>query len=168
MPAHYRRSQACTMPASILQQEALTRSAIGAFYDVYNCLGFGFLEHLYLLALEQELRARGHLVIRELGVQVHVKGFPLGIQRLDMVVDSVLVIEAKSTYHLAPDARRQLCNHLRATNLEIGLLLHFGPTPKFFREIATNEPSACPPADRPGTLKQASPPPRSLGGRPRD
>ena len=129
------------MPPSILQQETLTRSVIGAFYDVYNCLGFGFLEHLYLLALEQELRTRGHSVTRELGVQVHFKGYPLGMQRLDMVVDSSLVIEAKSTYHLAPDARRQLHNYLRATNLEVGLLLHFGPTPKFFREIATNDPA---------------------------
>src|SRR5688500_17024838 len=67
--------------------EKLTSSAIGAFYDVYNTLGFGFLEHVYVLALERELLARGHRVARELGVTIIYKGDALAVQRLDMVVD---------------------------------------------------------------------------------
>ncbi len=79
-----------------LIEEALTYSVIGAFFEVYNELGFGFLEHLYVLALERELIARGHPVRREVWVEVMYKGNVLGRQRLDMVVDDKLVIEAKS------------------------------------------------------------------------
>lgn len=116
-----------------LIHEPLTRSVIGAFYEVYNALGFGFLEHIYILALERELRARGHQVRREVGVCVMYKGEELGYQRLDMIVDDVLVIEVKSTVELHKGANRQVYNNLRATNLEVGLLLHFGPEPKVHR-----------------------------------
>lgn len=121
-----------------LQSEALTRSVIGAFFEVYNTLGFGFLEHVYLLAMERELRARGHGVAREVGVCITYKGEHLTFQRLDMIVDETLVVETKSSYELHPAARRQVFNYLRATRLEIGLLLHFGPEPKFYRLISSN------------------------------
>ena len=115
--------------------ESLTRSVIGAFYDVYNTLGFGFLEHVYVVALERELRARGHSVARELGVTILYKGEELAVQRLDMVVDGVLIVEAKATFDLHPAATRQLLNYLRATRLEVGLLLHFGPKPTVRRVV---------------------------------
>jgi GxxExxY protein len=118
-----------------LLHEALTRSVIGAFYDVYNTLGYGFLEHIYALALE--LRARGHRVERELGVMVIYKGEELTTQRLDLVVDEKLVVEIKSTRDLPAAAARQVFNYLRATSLQVGLVLHFGPAPKFVRVIAT-------------------------------
>jgi GxxExxY protein len=122
-----------------LLHEELTHSVIAAFYEVYNTLGSGFLEGLYLTALERELLKRGHKVSRELAVRVTYKGEELGSQRLDMVVDDVLVIEAKSTHALHPSASRQLYNYLRATNLELGLLLHFGPKPQFYRVICEND-----------------------------
>ena len=115
-----------------------TRSIIGAFYDVYNRLGFGFLESLYATALERELRARGHVVVRELAVRVMYRGQELGTQRLDMVVDELVVVEIKSTPLLPPVARRQLHSYLCATNLEVGLLLHFGPEPKVYRALSRN------------------------------
>lgn len=118
-----------------LLEEKLTRSVIGAFFDVYNALGFGFLEHLYVLALERELVARGHRVAREVVVRVSYKGEELGIQRLDMIVDERLVIETKATLELHKVAVRQVYNYLRATNLDVGLLLHFGPEPKFYRVV---------------------------------
>jgi GxxExxY protein len=83
-----------------LFEEALTRSVIGAFFDVYNTLRFGFLEHIYALALERELLARGHRVAREVGVCIMYKGDELGTQRLDMVVDEKLVVEIKATAEL--------------------------------------------------------------------
>jgi GxxExxY protein len=126
------------MPKGILIEEELTRSVIGIFFDVYNSLGFGFLEHVYVLALERELRARGHEVQRELAVPVMYKEEPLAYQRLDLVVDQKLIVETKSTYELHPAAQRQLFNYLRATNIEVGLLLHFGPAPRFYRAISTN------------------------------
>lgn len=108
---------------------------IGAFYEVYNTLGFGFLEHIYVMALERELRSRGHLVRREVGVCVMYKGEELAYQRLDMIIDDKLIVEVKSTYELHKGANRQVYNYLRATNLEVGLLFHFGPEAKFYRSI---------------------------------
>ncbi|HVZ50263.1 MAG TPA: GxxExxY protein [Gemmatimonadaceae bacterium] len=119
-----------------LVQHRVTRAIIGAFYEVYNHLGPGFLEAFYALAMERELRARGHSVVREVAVRVMYKGEELGRQRLDMIVDGVVVVEIKSTPSLAPVARRQLHAYLRATNLEVGLLLHFGPDPKFHRSLS--------------------------------
>jgi len=124
-----------------LIEEALTRSVIGAFFEVYNTLGFGFLEHLYVMALERELIARGHRVARELWARVLYKGDELGIQRIDMIVDDRLVVETKATSKLPEYAARQLYNYLRATNLEVGLLLHFGPKASFYREICPNKRS---------------------------
>lgn len=126
------------MPHSFLIEEALTRSVIGAFYRVYNTLGFGFLEHLYAKALERELITRRHKVAREVGVRIMYEGIELGLQRLDLVVDDTLVVETKSTAELHKHATRQVYNYLRATNLEVGLLLHFGPEPRFYRVICPN------------------------------
>jgi GxxExxY protein len=121
-----------------LLEEELTRSVIGAFFEVYNTLGSGFLEHVYVLALEYELLARGHRVAREVGVRVMYKGIELTTQRLDMLVDGKLVVEVKSTHDLHKTAPRQLYNYLRATDLELGLLFHFGPEPEFYRQICRN------------------------------
>ena len=121
-----------------LLHEKLTRSVIGAFYDVYNHLGFGFLERLYVKALERELIRRGHRVTREASISITYKGEVLGRQRLDMIVDDVLVVEVKSTAELYKAAPRQLLNYLRASRLELGLLLHFGPEPRLYRVISSN------------------------------
>ena len=126
------------MPRGQLIEESVSRSVIGAFFDVYNKLGFGFLEHVYVMALERELLKRGHRVAREVAVRVYYEGEELCIQRLDLIVDDKLVVETKSTFELHPAARRQLYNYLRATKLEVGLLLHFGPKPKVHREIYEN------------------------------
>ncbi len=121
-----------------LIHERLTHSVIGGFFEVYNTLGFGFLEHLYVMALERELLARGHRIGREVWVPVLYKGAELGRQRLDMIVDETLVIETKSTHDLPRAATRQLYNYLRATRLEVGLLLHVGPDPRFYRVLCRN------------------------------
>lgn len=126
------------MAPRFLKGEILTRSVIGAFFEVYNTLGFGFLEHVYVLAMERELLARGHKVGRQVGVCIRYKGEELTFQRLDVLVDNALVVEVKSSYELHAAARRQLFNYLRATHLELGLLLHFGPAPKFYRLISTH------------------------------
>ena len=76
-----------------LRDEALTGSVIGAFYEVYNVLGFGLLEQLYSAALERELTTRGHEVAREVSVAVTYKGESIGCQRLDLLVDDRLVVE---------------------------------------------------------------------------
>src|SRR6476659_6795102 len=127
------------MSRPLLPLEDLIYSIVGAFFEAYNTLGYGFLEYLYLMALERELLARGHKVAREVWVSVMYKGVELGKQRLDMVIDDCIVIEIKSTYDLPRNATRQLFNYLRATDLKCGLLFHFGPEPRFFR-VSRSEP----------------------------
>jgi GxxExxY protein len=117
----------------------VTESIIAAFYEVYNTLDFGFLEHIYVSALELELRKRGHSVGREVSVQVLYKGNELAFQRIDLLVDGRVVVEVKSTYELHKAAPRQVYSYLRATRIEVGLLLHFGPRPSFFRLLLTND-----------------------------
>jgi GxxExxY protein len=123
------------MSESDLIEAPLSRSVIGAFFDVYNTLGYGFLESVYAVALEHELRIRGHRVKREVGVRVMYKGIEAAFQRLDAVVDDRLVVEMKSTEALHKGAQRQLYSYLRATGLEVGLLLHFGLQARFYRVI---------------------------------
>jgi GxxExxY protein len=118
-----------------LIEQALTRSVIGVFYDVYNAMGYGFLESIYGRVLERELISRGHSVAREVGVIVRYKGDPVGVQRLDMVVDGKLIVEVKSTERVPQSVMRQLFSYLKASHLDVGLLLHFGPEPKFYRQI---------------------------------
>lgn len=124
-------------PNDLLEAE-LTNSVIGSFYDVYGELGFGFREYIYSLALERDLVAKGHRVDREVSVMVYFRGEPLAGQTLDMIVDDKLVIETKSTELLRPNATSQLFGYLHATNLEVGLLLHFGREPKFYRVVYEN------------------------------
>jgi GxxExxY protein len=119
----------------VLIEEQLTRSVIGCFYAVHRALGFGFLEHVYANALDVEFRSRGHDVAREFGVTICYGGVEIAHQRLDMVVDQRVVVEIKAGEALHPDATRQLFNYLRATRLEVGLLLHFGRSAKFRRVI---------------------------------
>jgi GxxExxY protein len=127
-----------------LIEERLTHSVIGAFYEVYNTLGFGFLEHVYVMALERELLFRGHRIAREVTTHVEYKGHVLAVQRIDMIVDERLIVETKASVETPKVAQRQLFNYLRATQLEVGLVLHFGLEPRFHRLVCSNKtrPSA--------------------------
>jgi len=115
--------------------EELTGSAIGAFYAVYDAFGSGFLEHLYVAALERELQRRGHKVTREVNVPVFYRGERIGVQRLDMLVDGQLVIEVKAALSAMDYGSKQLFSYLRVTRLEVGLLFIFGSQPTFKRIV---------------------------------
>jgi len=121
-----------------LTHESLTRSVIGAFYEVYNTLGYGFYEHFYTKALQIERELRGHKVAREVRFPVVYKTHFLGTQRVDMVVDDKLIVESKSTQELHRGAPRQLFSYLHGSTFEIGLLLHFGPEAKFLPVASHN------------------------------
>jgi GxxExxY protein len=114
-----------------LIERGITSDVIGAFFEVYNSLGFGFLEFVYSLALEEELLKKNRTVGREVNVPVLYKGKVLTTQRVDMIVDDKVLIEIKSTPVLPPMARRQTPNYLRVTTLEVALLLHFGQKQSF-------------------------------------
>ena len=109
---------------------------LSAFYEVYNTLGYGFLEAVYRGALAHELRGRGREVLTEFPVPVLFKGVVVGQYRLDLLVEKRIAVEVKSTELLHPTAKRQLINYLRASTIDIGLLLHFGPEPRFARVVS--------------------------------
>lgn len=123
-----------------LKHAEVTGAILTAFYKVYNELGYGFIEARYAAAMDRELRDSGRHVAREYATRVFYRGQEVGYHRLDMVVDLVVVVEIKATPVLLPYARRQLQNYLKATNLEVGILLHFGPKPTFERLYFPNDP----------------------------
>lgn len=123
------------MPGRELVEGPLTWSVIGAFYDVYNDLGFGHSERIYKAALERELIALGHKVGREVPVMVMYKGEALAMERIDMIVDGKLVVEVKASAELHASAMRQTYGYLRASHLQVGLVLHFGLEAKFHRVV---------------------------------
>lgn len=114
----------------------LTYEIIGAFYAVYNALGYGFLESVYRNALVVELGRRGLKVSQEVSTEVHYLGCIVGLYRMDLVVEGKILIEVKASAVLSQSDRRQLFNYLRASKLAVGLLLHFGPKPVHHRLIS--------------------------------
>ena len=114
----------------------LTFEIIGAFFAVYNTLGYGFLESVYRNALVLELQRRGLRVEQEVATEVLYLGKVVGLYRMDLVVEGKVLIEVKSSMSLAASDRKQLFNYLRASRLAIGLLLHFGPKPTHQRLIS--------------------------------
>ena len=115
----------------------LTGSVIGAFYEVYNTLGYGFLESVYCEAMLLELGDRRHKTVAQAAVPIFYKSRKLCTHRIDLLVEDRLVLEVKSGPTLPNTAIRQLHNYLKGTRLELGLLLHFGPEPKFYRQLLT-------------------------------
>ena len=132
------------MPTNDLLERETTHHIIGAFFEVYNTLGFGFLEHVYAEALERELVERGRTVRREVMVPVWYKGAVISTQRVDKIVDDAVIVELKSTEVLPVSAQRQLLNYLSATPFQVGLLLHFGPKPRFYRVVHTDKNFSAP------------------------
>ena len=122
-----------------LFEEELTRSVIGAFYDSYNRLGYGFLESVCVGALSIELRRRKHRVEREVPVPVHYDGEIIGAYKADLVVDGRLLVEVKAEPTITGVHARQLRNYLAATTYEIGIILSYGLEPKHRRMIHTRD-----------------------------
>jgi GxxExxY protein len=127
------------MTKTILLEQESTKVIIGAFFEVYNHLGFGFLENIYSLALERELIARGVAVGREVAIPILHKGQFLTNHRPDLIVNERVVVEIKSTEVLPPLTRRTVVNYLRATRIEVTLILHFGPEAKFYRIVSSTK-----------------------------
>jgi GxxExxY protein len=113
----------------------LSREIIGAFYEVYNALGPGFVERVYSRALEIALRERGLHVEREFPVAIFFHGQQVGVHRLDMFVERRVIVENKATPRLADANFRQLLSYVTAANVELGILLHFGPHATFRRVL---------------------------------
>ena len=117
----------------------ITGEIIAAFYAVYNELGYGFVESVYIRALAIELFQRRMNVAREVPVTVYYKGVTVGTYRADLVVADTVVVEVKAGDHAAASDRPQLINYLRSSGKEVGLLLHFGPKAVLKRVIHTKK-----------------------------
>jgi GxxExxY protein len=130
---HPNTPAACSGPHIV--EKDLSRVIVGCFFDVHNELGYGFVESIYARALDITLRGRGLQVDREYPIAVSFRGQQIGFHRVDMLVQQRVIVELKSTERLAESARRQLRSYVTALGLDLGILLHFGPVPKFHREL---------------------------------
>lgn len=123
---------------SILHKD-LTERIIKAFYDVYNELGSGFLEKVYQNSLYLELKNRGFFVEPQKQIKVYYKNQQVGIYYADLIINEVIILELKAAEQLVEDNEFQLINYLKATNIEVGLLLNFGLKPEFKRKVFSND-----------------------------
>ncbi len=117
----------------------LTKQIIGAFYKVYNGLGYGFLEKVYENALAMELQEQGHVVSTQAPIHVYYRGKVVGEYFADLIVDNLIIVELKAASGLVEQNEAQLLNYLKASSYEVGLLLNFGPTPVHKRRAFSNE-----------------------------
>ena len=107
------------------------------FYEVYNRLGYGFLETVYKNALFQELTNNGLKCELEKGIHVFYKEYIVGEYYADIVVENNIILELKTIEAIGPAQEAQLINYLKATGIELGFLLNFGPKAEFRRKIMT-------------------------------
>ena len=121
-----------------MKHKELTYQIIGVFYDVYNELGHGFLESVYQRSLALALESSGLDVRNYVKIPVWFRGKPVGQFEGDMLVDNTVLLELKATRCLDQSHTAQLLNYLRATDIEVGILLNFGLKPEFKRLILDN------------------------------
>jgi GxxExxY protein len=117
----------------------LTDGIIKAFYKVYNTLGYGFLEKVYGNAFRVELEKYGFQVIQQSPIHVFYEGYLVGEYFADLIVNDLVIIELKTAEKIREEHVAQLTNYLKATHLEVGLLLNFGKKPEFRRIVFTDQ-----------------------------
>ncbi|MEW6196549.1 MAG: GxxExxY protein [Bacteroidota bacterium] len=117
----------------------VTEKIIEAFYIVNNTLGFGFLEKVYENAMVITLKKMGLKVEQQKNIRVHFEGFEVGDYYADLIVNDLVIVELKAAESLCEEHEAQLLNYLKATNIEVGMLLNFGLKAEFKRKIFTND-----------------------------
>ena len=123
----------------MLKHSDVTDKIIGVFYDVYNELGYGFLECVYEESLAIALHDAGAAVKRQIPLPVWFRGHEVGEFRADMLVENCVLLELKSARSLDPAHEAQLLHYLKSTEVEVGMLLNFGIRPQFRRLLFDNE-----------------------------
>lgn len=119
--------------------EEITSKIIGAFFKVYNTLGYGFLEKVYENALKLELVKLGFKVEQQKNIRVFYEGFEVGSYFGDLIVNDIIILELKAAENFCEEHEAQLLNYLKATDKEVGLLFNFGKEAKFIRKVYSNE-----------------------------
>lgn len=122
-----------------MKYEEITEKIIKAFYKVYNTLGYGFLEKVYENAMFIELTAIGFKVEKQKKILVYYFGNIVGDYNADLIVEEIVTVELKANEILVEENENQLVNYLKATNIEVGLLLNFGKKPQVKRKIFDND-----------------------------
>lgn len=117
----------------------ITDKIIKTYFDVYNQLGYGFLEKVYQNAMYLELRSRGLSVEAQKKISVYYKNIEVGEYFADLIVNDLVIIELKAAEKLTSAFEAQLINYLRGTNIEVGLLQNFGEKPEFRRKVFMNK-----------------------------
>ena len=120
------------------KHKELTEKIIRIFYRVYNTLGYGFLEKVYENAMIIEFNIEGIPAVAQSSIKVLYKNELVGEYYADILVDDMVIVEIKAARGLAPENEAQLLNYLKATNIEVGLLLNFGPKPQIKRKVFDN------------------------------
>jgi len=121
-----------------LKHREITDIILRGFFTVYNELGYGFLEKVYENALAIELADLGLTVAQQVPVEVVYKRKQVGHYEADLVVNDLVIVELKAADELIKKHEAQLLNYLKATRFEVGLLLNFGPDPRFKRKAFDN------------------------------
>jgi len=116
----------------------LCHSIIEVFYAVYNELGHGFLEAVYEEALALALTQAGFAISRQVATPIWFRGKKIGDYKADLLVNSSVLIELKTVRAIEPAHEAQVLNYLRATDIEVALLLNFGLIPNFKRLVFDN------------------------------
>ncbi|HAS41039.1 MAG TPA: GxxExxY protein [Microscillaceae bacterium] len=122
-----------------LLHKEITDLVIKAYYEVYNELGYGFLEKVYQNAMYLELQKKNFQVEAQKQIKVYYKGLVVGTYYADLMVNQKVILELKASEVLVYENELQLLNYLRATKMEVGLLLNFGKKAEFRRLIFTND-----------------------------
>jgi len=117
----------------------ITEKILKAFYTVYNTLGYGFLEKVYENAMMLELQEMGFSCKQQQHIDVFYKTNKVGDYFADIIVEDKIIVELKAAEGIVEEHEYQLINYLKATEMEIGLLLNFGKKPQFRRKIFTND-----------------------------
>ena len=120
------------------QHSRITDHVIFCYYNVYNKLGYGFLEKVYEKALLIELKGRDVLAVPQHPIIVHYEGHIIGEYFSDLLVENKVIVEIKAIRNFLPEHDAQLLNYLKATDIEVGLLLNFGPKPEVRRKAFSN------------------------------
>ena len=122
-----------------LLHHELTERILGVYFEVYAELGYGFLEKICQRAMVIALRSAGLSVVERAPFPVTFRGEPLGDFFADIVVNGLVLVEIKATSGLRPWDEAQALNYLRASNLEVALIMNFGPKREHWRRIFTND-----------------------------
>ena len=121
-----------------LKHTEITDKIIKAFFRVYNILGYGFLEKVYENARIVELKKLGLSVVAQHPIRVLYENIVVGEYFPDILVENSVIVEIKTAKAIVVEYEAQLLNYLKATKLEVGLTLNFGPKPEFSRKAFDN------------------------------